>query len=180
MEFIIIIKVFYLLLPAAFANMAPLFFKNLNFLNYPIDFKQKILNKRMLGDNKTWRGLFFGIIFSIIITFFQQIIYLKGVTSIYFFDYTEISFILLGFLFGLGALFGDLVESFFKRRINFKPGKPLLFLDQTDWVIGSLIFIMPIYVVSLKVFLISLVLFFLLHIITKYFGYHLNIDKTKY
>ena len=50
MEFIIfILSCIYFLLPAGFANMAPVLVKKLNFLDYPIDFSFNIKGKRIFG-----------------------------------------------------------------------------------------------------------------------------------
>ncbi len=51
-------SVIYFLLPAAFANMAPVIFKRVNFLVYPVDFGLKFRGRRLLGENKTIRGVF--------------------------------------------------------------------------------------------------------------------------
>ena len=48
--------------------------------------------------------------------------------------------LLLSFYLGLGALLGDLVKSFFKRKIGIKSGEPWIIFDQIDYVIGGLIF----------------------------------------
>ena len=46
---------FYFMLPAYFANMAPIFVQNhLNFLAKPLDMGLSIKDKRILGDHKTW------------------------------------------------------------------------------------------------------------------------------
>ena len=51
-------------------------------------------------------------------------------------DYGKVDFILLGALMGGGALIGDLVKSFIKRRLNQPPGKPWFPWDQLDWIAG--------------------------------------------
>lgn len=55
-------------------------------------------------------------------------------------NYDHINIILIGFLFGFGALFGDLTKSFFKRLIKIPAGSPWLLFDQLDFIIGSLFF----------------------------------------
>ena len=70
-----LLKCFYLLLPAYFANMAPVLVKKVNLLAYPIDFNAKLKNKPLLGKNKTFRGLFFGIAFSMAISYIQYLLY---------------------------------------------------------------------------------------------------------
>ena len=50
---ITIISCLYFLLPAGFANMAPVFAKKINFLRYPVDFGLKLRGRRIFGKNKT-------------------------------------------------------------------------------------------------------------------------------
>jgi len=116
-----IIKTIWFFLPAASANMAPVIFKRLPILSAPLDFNYTIFGKPILGKNKTWRGLLVGIIFSIIITYFQKAFYteIKFLTII---NYSEISVLLFGFLQGFGALFGDALKSFFKSQLKKEHG----------------------------------------------------------
>ena len=102
-----ILEALYLMLPAYFANMAPVFFKKVNFLNYPVDFGKKIKGKRILGSHKTFRGFFFGIILAIIVAYVQSLIS----AEVALVDYSN--WALIGFLLGFGALLGDSVKSFF-------------------------------------------------------------------
>ena len=122
----------YLLLPGILANMSPVFFSKVNFLNKPVDLGKKIGGKRILGENKTYRGLFFGILVAIIVAFIQ--IWIPINTP---YQMTLQNFWYAGFLLGFGALFGDIVESFFKRRIGIPPGKPWIPFDEIDHVVGS-------------------------------------------
>lgn len=161
--------------------MAPAFLSRFNFLKIPIDNGIKFRNKPLLGKNKTYRGLIGGIVFSIIVALIQSYLYKQGYFhSISLIDYTSINPFLLGFLMGFGAMFGDLVESVFKRQINIKPGKPLYFLDQTDWIIGSTLFLMLVYVPDLLIVLASLLLGFIFHIIVKNMGYYLKLEKSRW
>lgn len=177
----LILQSFYFLLPAAFANMAPVFYKKVRFLNYPVDFNSKIRGKEIFGKNKTWRGVFFGIVLSIVIVFVERELYVYGYfTNISVIDYGETSFLLLGFLLGLGAAFGDLAESFIKRRFSFSPGESLYFFDQTDWIIGSFIFSLFVFTPKLELVLVSLLLFFGLHVLVKHIGYMFKLEDKKW
>ena len=106
------VQALYLFLPAGLANMAPPLFKDVNFLDFPVDFGFRWRNKSLLGSHKTWRGLFFGVLVSVALVFIQKFLFLdypffRGLSLI---DYSSVSLLLLGFLLGFGALFGDLVE----------------------------------------------------------------------
>jgi CDP-2,3-bis-(O-geranylgeranyl)-sn-glycerol synthase len=175
----IILQCFYLMLPAYFANMAPVISKKINFLNVPIDLNIKLNNKPILGKNKTFRGLFFGILFSIAITYLQFLLYSKGIFLwIAIADYSN--WILIGFFMGFGAIFGDAIESFFKRRLDYEPGKPFIPFDQTDFVIGALIFTYPFIHIGIDKVIIILVLSFALHISVNHFAYYTKIRKEKW
>src|SRR3989338_255015 len=123
-----LLKCFYLMLPAYFANMAPVIFKKISFLSYPVDFSKKLGNRPIFGKNKTFRGFFFGILLAIIVSYIQFELY-KTVSfrNISFFNYGN--WILFGFLMGFGALAGDLAKSFFKRRAGIKPGDRFIPFD---------------------------------------------------
>jgi len=49
--------------------------------------------------------------------------------------------LLPGFLMALGALVGDSVKSFFKRRVDIAPGESWLFFDQLDFFLGASLFV---------------------------------------
>lgn len=51
----------------------------------------------------------------------------------------------LGGWLGLGALVGDMVKSFFKRRLGIKPGAMFQPWDGIDYMIGAIIFMLPWY-----------------------------------
>jgi len=176
------LKAVYLFLPAIFANMMPPLFRNVRFLDWPVDFDRKFLGKPIFGSHKTYRGFFFGIIVAIITASFQKWMFLDfapfaGISII---DYFSQSAVLLGFLMGLGALLGDLVESFIKRRINVKPGKPWIPFDQVDFVIGALLLMMIVYIPSWQVIVFLLIAVPFGHIAVNHIGYYIGINKSKW
>ena len=178
-EIFFIVKCFYLMLPAYFANMAPVLVKKIDLFIFPIDFNKKLNKKPIFGKNKTFRGFIFGIGFGMASAYFQFLLYrFPFFKSLSFFDYQY--WILFGFLMGLGALAGDLIKSFFKRRLGIKPGVKFIPFDQTDFVIWALLFIMPVFDVTLKIFLVSLLLSFVLHIIVNHVSFYLKIRNEKW
>ena len=168
------LKTLYLMLPAYFANMAPVIVKHINFLDYPVDFNKKLSGKPIFGKHKTFRGFIFGIIFAIAVTYAQyRLTEFAGIRDISILDYGQ--WLLIGFLMGFGALFGDLIKSFFKRRIGIEPGHKFIPFDQTDFVLGALVFTMLFFSLSWQVFVSSLVLSLALHIIVNHIAYWLKI-----
>jgi len=177
---VLMLSCFYLMLPAYFANMAPVIVKNIfKNLAFPLDFNRTLNNKPILGKNKTFRGLTFGVIFAIIISYLQFLLYKNNIfADISLIDYSN--WILIGFLMGFGAIFGDLFESFIKRRLNYEPGKSFVPWDQIDFVIGALIFIYPFIKLSINKMVTILILSFVLHIIVNHFAFYAKIRKEKW
>lgn len=173
------IQIIWLYLPAGISNSCATIFRKLNFLNIPIDLNKKINEKPIFGKNKTYRGFFFGTIFSIIIVFIQKRVYLLF-PKLYLFNYTKINPFIMGFLLGFGALAGDLIESFIKRRFNKNPGQPFIPFDQIDWIIGANIFLLLYIEINLKIFITSIIALGIIHPITNIIAYNLKIKNTKY
>ena len=111
--------------PAYCANMAPPFVRYWHGWNRPI-------SRRWFGSHKTVAGFALGVAASLAATALQGV--LDAPFSIV--DYRH--WIVLGSCFGVGAMTGDLVKSFFKRRAGIPPGAKWLPFDQLDFAIGAL------------------------------------------
>jgi len=170
-----ILQCFYFMLPAYFANMAPVMVKNrFKKIATPID-----LGKNIFGSNKTYRGLVFGILFAVVVAYSQFLLYRIGFfRSLSFVNYSN--WFILGFFFGFGALLGDLTESFVKRRLNINPGQRFVPWDQLDFVIGSLIFASLVVDVTWKRVLFIAVISFVGHILVNHTAYYLKIRKERW
>ena len=179
MELLDLVKIFWFFLPAGAANMSPVIFKFVNFLNYPVDFNKKLNSKPIFGENKTYRGLFFGIVSSILFVFLQTIIY-PETKFISLINYSSINFLAFGFFLGFGALFGDLIKSFLKRQFNIPPGKPWVPFDQIDWILGAIMFIYFYVPISLKEITAAIIIFGILHPAVNFIGYLLKIKENKF
>lgn len=142
---VLLLKLVYFMLPAYFANMAPVFAKHIfsRKVLSPIDLGAKVGGHPLFGKHKTFGGFIFGVVIGIATGYIQFLLYphLKDFCLV---DYSAL-WMQLGFLLGLGAITGDLVESFFKRRFNLKSGKLWLPYDELDFSIGALIFASPVY-----------------------------------
>ena len=165
--------------------MAPVIAKKLKILpeiNKPIDMNMKFDDgKPLLGRNKTYRGLLVAILMGILLSFIQKLLY-----NINFFKTISITnydhWLMLGFLLGLGAISGDSLKSFFKRRLDIKPGKKFIPFDQTDFVLGAYLFTFPFFhdIISWQLILSSIIISFFLHIIVNHIAFYLNIRKEKW
>ena len=176
----LILQSIYFILPAYFANMAPVIVKKIfNNLAFPLDFNKKIGNKEIFGKNKTFRGLIFGVLFAIIIAFIQFILYKNNIlVDLAIVDYSN--WLLIGFLMGFGAIFGDLIESFVKRRLGFRSGTPFIPFDQLDFVVGALIFVYPVARLSIEKMSIILFISFILDMIVNHIAFYTKIRKERW
>jgi CDP-2,3-bis-(O-geranylgeranyl)-sn-glycerol synthase len=93
--------------------------------------------RRIFGDGKTWRGLFSGIIAGIAIGIIQ--IKARDATGLLMLPELTLPVVIL---LAAGALLGDLVKSFFKRRLNKEQGAEWLLADQYDFVLGAFIMLL--------------------------------------
>lgn len=167
-------------LPAGIANATPVFAKKIKFLDkldYPMDFKKSFNGIRIFGDHKTFRGLITGIIMAIITAGLQKIIFDNSpeLRASLGFDFSSINFILYGFLAGFGALLGDATKSFFKRRINIKPGSAWFPFDQIDYIAGGILFLIPLIRLDVTLYVITFFVWFGMHLISTYIGYLLKL-----
>ena len=172
----------YFILPAYFSNGAGLVFGG----GTPVDFGKSDKNGiRWIGDGVTWRGLIGGTIIGIITGIIQGLI---GPTIIANFGpyivtpiITDVSSgILIGFLLGFGALLGDAIGSFLKRRLGIGRGKPAPLLDQLDFLIVALILVSFVVELSLFFVVIAVVLTLIIHLLANIGAYLLGLKDVWY
>ena len=180
----VIIQSLWFIIPAAGSNMSAFLSRKIPFLNYPVDFNKKLWGKSIFGKNKTYRGLFFGTLVGMIFAYLQYLFYPLanswGIGFFYIIDYSVINVFLLGFLLGFGAVIGDLIESFFKRRVDIAPGKSWFPFDQLDWVVFAL-FLVSFYLMISWWHIIFILLFMLfLHPAINLIAYLLRLKKNKF
>src|SRR5512146_2219262 len=91
--------------------------------------------KRILGDHKTFRGFFLGVLGGICMGIVQVI------AAPYMMAYFTVPAMPPAIIIAmpLGALAGDALKSFFKRRLGVESGAMLPVADQLDFVIGALV-----------------------------------------
>ena len=107
----------WLFLPAYFANAAPVLLHGGGSLDGGRNWRD---GKRILGDHKTIYGT------------------LAGITVGALFAVAQGN-ALQGTLFAIGAILGDLLFAFIKRRLGLEPGKALPLWDQVGFVILAII-----------------------------------------
>jgi len=164
------LKLFWVMLPAGIANMVPpLAVKLWPKWNTLIDMGKSWNGKRIFGDHKTIRGLVTGILAA-------EIVYLllKGNMI------REINHPLpwyFGAVMGFGALAGDAVKSFFKRRVGVESGVSWFPWDQIDWIIGMILVSTIWRLLSIKEMAVLLLAGMALHLLLKVLGYLLRLNK---
>jgi len=162
-----ILKSLYYILPAYCANGAPVIFGG----GKPLDFGKKFLDgKPIFGSHKTIRGFISGLAIG---TFVGLIQWVFGASV----GYLKVD-VPLGFALSLGAMTGDLLGSFIKRRLNLKPGASLPIIDQMSFVVVALAFGYLIEPPTPTEVIIILLLTGLLHLLTNKIAYHLRIKRT--
>lgn len=178
--FIFVLACLYFMLPAYIANMTPVFMRGYKFLDKPIDGNRKINGKEILGKNKTWRGLIFAVLAAGFVGLFQFYLY-PIMPSFGLIDYGNAKIVFLAaLLLGFGAILGDLVESFFKRRIGIPSGKPWILFDQMDFVIGALLLVLIVFIPSLEAAIVIIIISPILHVLANLVGYYLKIRSSKF
>jgi len=140
MSYEIILQALWLVLPAYIANASAVLVGG----GTPVDFGKTWRDgKRVLGDGKTWRGLFSGAFVGMTAGFGLAVaaryIALSDFAFLNLSDFEAFP-LMIPIIFSLcfGALFGDVVESFFKRRLGKERGEDWFLFDQLDFIIGAL------------------------------------------
>jgi CDP-2,3-bis-(O-geranylgeranyl)-sn-glycerol synthase len=151
----------YIILPAYCTNGAPVIFGG----GRPIDLGRKFMDgERVLGDHKTFRGFFSALIVGTIV----------GVVCSYVFSKNLVTVAIPA---SLGALLGDMVGAFVKRRLKIKPGGALPVVDQLDFVVGAIILVYLFSSISLSVVLILLLVTPPIHLLTNVGAYALGLKE---
>jgi len=146
----------WLYLPAYFANAAPVALGG----GPPLDGGEKWLDgKPFLGGHKTLRGCIVGVVAGALIGVLQGNFY-------------------VGFTQGLGAILGDLVSSFFKRRWDLAPGEGFPLLDQLDFIVVAIILSQPYSRASLQQMLLILVVTVPIHYLMNYAAWLLKMKEN--
>ncbi|MEM3556107.1 MAG: CDP-2,3-bis-(O-geranylgeranyl)-sn-glycerol synthase [Candidatus Micrarchaeia archaeon] len=162
------------ILPAYVANAAPVLFGG----GLPVDFGKKFIDgERILGDGKTWRGLLAGLSFGSITGILEQLLCSHSVLS----SNLCLNFLPLGFTLSLGAMLGDIVGSFIKRRMRIRRGQPSLILDQLTFLLFALLLSLPILpdgFITVEAIVFLVILTYFLHVLTNIIANKLGLKKV--
>jgi CDP-2,3-bis-(O-geranylgeranyl)-sn-glycerol synthase len=157
-----ILQAVYIAIPAYIANAFPTLFSG----GPPMDLGFNFIDgKRIFGANKTFRGFGIALILGILAAIAEETLFGPGI-------------FLIGAIAALGALLGDLLGSFIKRRIDFKPGKPFPILDQLDFILGALVLTYPVQQTGFSAIIILIVFTPPIHLLANFFAYHLGVKRN--
>lgn len=162
-----LVKMILYLLPMYVANSSALLFGG----GKRLDFGKNLSdNKPLFGKSKTIKGTFSGIFAGIFTGLFLMVVFQE---TNYFNNY-----FLLATLLSIGAILGDIVASFFKRRLGFEEGREFLFLDQLDFLFGGMALGLLVYVPSLIEIISAILATFFVHKASNFIAFKLNLKKV--
>ena len=164
----IILNAIWLMLPAYITNLSAGFFKG----KTPIDLGIHLGKDRLLGDGKTYGGFLKGTLCGVLCAIIQNPFF----TTFGPFPLCSVTI----FCLTAGAMLGDLLGSFIKRRLGLKRGAPLPIVDQLNFVVGAwlllLLFARNWFIASFtsEIIVIVIVITPLMHLLTNYIGFKLG------
>lgn len=156
---------FIILLPAMIANMTPVLIK--------MKYWNTSINESTFGKNKTWRGFLGAIVIGTLSYFILE--------KFNFIDSVNDSnlIIFIGFLFSFGAIGGDLIKSFLKRKMGINPGENWMPWDQIDYILGMIIMTYFIYQYTFSQIVFLLILGGTVSALTHRMGYMIKMNSAK-
>ena len=158
---ILIVEALKFIFPAYCANAVPVIAGG----GRPMDFGRNFFDgKRIFGKNKTFRGFFFGLAVGVAV----------GLVECVFFDHP----FLFSVLSPLGALLGDLTGAFLKRRLGIAPGGLLPIVDQVDFVIGAILFSLPLAMLYWELAVAVIIITPPIHLFTNFLAYKLKLKNN--
>ena len=189
------IKMYVTLMPSILAGIFNMIWCKVPILkkiNVPIDHGRTLKDgKRMLGDNKTWKGflgyivlnIFFAITWGIIChnsSLMQKNFFYVGHANTLFFN------LLIGLLLGFFYALFELPNSFLKRRIGIEPGKPaqgikkifFICLDQADSPFGVCLVVAMFYPMTIGFYLLYVLVASVTHLVFNMLLYFLKLRKN--
>jgi len=161
------VLVFAYAIPMYFANATPIVFNG----KRPLDFGKKIGKQRIFGDGKTIIGTFAGIGGGMV----------AGIVFLFFYPQIELlvpQYFIFATALSVGAISGDLVKSFIKRRLGIASGSHWLLFDQLDFVIGGLLLSLIVRVPEIEVAAFLLLATVLIHLASNFAAFKMKLKKV--
>jgi CDP-2,3-bis-(O-geranylgeranyl)-sn-glycerol synthase len=178
-----LLQIILFIFPAYVANSAPVLLSGWG----PLDRNALFADgKRLFGDSKTIRGTLGGIAAGLLVgAFFSYMlpIYMNDMPLLAEKINREVGQndkMAITFLMVIGAIFGDLLGSFFKRRLDIGSGEPFFVTDQLLFILTAVLFSSLALGLFLSVYelAIIIVITFIVHIIANVIAHRLNLKKV--
>ena len=152
--------------PPYIANSVPVIVSRLPMRRRPIDGGRLFLDgRRIFGDNKTVEGFLLGCAVGTLLGY--------AIAS-------PIITLLEAFVLSVGALTGDLIGAFVKRRMGLQPGERAIPLDQLDFIAFSMVLLSRMRELSCLVIVTALAITVPIHMATNYAAYRLGLKNVPY
>jgi CDP-2,3-bis-(O-geranylgeranyl)-sn-glycerol synthase len=146
-------------------------------LKRPLDGGRTFRDRRLLGDNKTWRGALLmtsGVLLATLVLSLWSWWWDRLPAGIH-----DARPVVYGLLLGLGVVVGELPNSVLKRQLDIAPGsqrsswsgRAITLLDQGDLVIGIWVCLLPIHVLSVWEALLAFVVISAVHFAINLVGF---------
>ena len=165
-----VLRISLILLPIYVANASAMLLGG----KTPVDFNKNFFDSRpILGKGKTFKGTILGITAGIIIA-----AAINGLIPEQTAQYYSVNYLLIAALLVALAILGDIIGSFIKRRLNIERGKPVLLLDQLDFVIVPMLFLWSQKFVSLTEIIIVLVITLIVHRAANYIAFKFKLKRV--
>ncbi len=168
MSYSFLIEIILILIPLYVANSSAMLFAGKTQMDFNLNFFDE---KPLFGKGKSIKGTFFGVISGIISVLILDFYFQGNVPIIP-------QYVFYGILLSFGAIMGDVAASFVKRRFDITTGKPILLLDQLDFVVGVILFGSLIYSVSAEMFLLICFITLIAHKASNFLAFKLKIKKV--
>ncbi|MBU2477191.1 CDP-2,3-bis-(O-geranylgeranyl)-sn-glycerol synthase [Candidatus Micrarchaeota archaeon] len=168
MDYSFLYEMVLILIPLYIANSTAMFLGGKTRLDFSLNFPD---NKPLLGEGKTIKGTFLGMLAGMLAVYLINY-YFQGKVPIIenYFEY--------GILLAVGAILGDLIGSFIKRRMDIERGKPVLLLDQLDFVIFGVFLGSLIYSISAELFIVICVVTLIAHKLSNWIAFKIKLKKV--
>lgn len=170
MVLLLILQSLWFIFPAYAANAAPILIKGTR----PIDFGAHLGRYRLLGDGKTIEGAVGGTVIGALVGLLQMNIHNALPSESGLIKLTLPLIVLLS----IGAILGDIMGAFIKRRLGIPRGYPAPLLDQLDFLAGALIATSAIIEINKTMAIVLLVSTPLIHLATNRISFWLKMKKV--
>lgn len=149
--------------PSYVANAAPLVFGG----GRTLDGGRKLSDGQpIFGSHKTIRGVLAGVIAGTLVGLAESLLDSR---------------LLIGdFMIALGAVLGDLLGAFLKRRLRVKPGRAFPILDQLDFILGGILLGYTFFPIAWISVILVVIVTPPVHLATNYGAYLLGIKETRW